>query len=392
MKPYIKSIIASSLIIFACLGLGRFSFGMVLPNMQETLNITTTQIGFVGTTNFIGYIIGILFTNYLYNKYSTHNLITVTISLQAFSMFIMTFFSDYLFISFFYAISGFFSAVANISVMSYMAKVIPKEIRGKVLGIVVGANGFAIVLVGQIVPIIEATITQMPWKTSWSIFALILLLIAFFSRPGIRKHATHKVVETKIKAYTYFKIFSFWKISFIYMLFGISYSIYVTYFVSAIIDKYQVTTSLSGDFWAVLGFCSIFSGFLFGIIADKVGPFKSLIFAYTLQMIAHSILVINIDSSFIWLSAIAFGFSVWSIPSLVTLLISMHFDVNRTAQVLSLATLLFALCQALGPISAGYIFDVTNDFSSVFMLTSILTLIAVVLSFIFSKQEIKQIH
>ncbi len=91
-------------------------------------------------------------------------------------------------------------------------------------------------------------------------------------------------------------------------------------------------------------------------------------------------------------SAILFGITVWSIPSIVTLLISLHFDVKRTAQVLSLITLLFAIAQALAPVLAGFIFDITKEFSNVFMITSTLTFIAVLISFIFSKQKIKQVH
>ena len=136
----------------------------------------------------------------------------------------------------------------------------------------------------------------------------------------------------------------------------------------------------------------MFSGFIFGAIADKVGPYRSLVFVYALQTIAHFILAIDIASYAIWFSAITFGISVWSIPSIVTLLTSLHFDVKRTAQVLSLITLLFASGQAIAPIAAGFIYDITNDFSDVFIITSILTLIAMIISYIFSKQDIKQIH
>ena len=392
MKPYIKIVISSFLVILGCLGFGRFAFGMVLPNMQNSLEITTTQVGFIGTANFVGYIVGILFANFFYKRFTTYKLIFSTIILQGLCMLSMIFFDNYLFISLFYSFSGFFAALVNISIMAYISNVVPKNIRGKALGIVVSGSGLAIILSGQIVPYVENYVSHMPWKISWAIFSFCILLIAFLCQPGIKKHASHKVAETKVKAKEYFTIPSFWKISIIYMIFGITYVVYVTFFVSAVIDKYNVSTSLSGNFWALLGFCSIFSGFLFGILADKIGPYKSLIFVYSLQSIAHFILAINIGEYAIWVSAILFGISVWSIPSIVTLLTSLHFDVKRTAQVLSLVTLLFASCQALAPVLAGFIYDITKDFSNVFMITSILTLIAVLISFIFSKQEIKQVH
>lgn len=392
MKPYLKSIIASFLIILVCLGLGRFAFGMILPNMQETLSLSTTQVGFVGTANFIGYLVGIFFANILYAKFTTHKLIFTTILLQAFSMFSMTLFENYLLISFAYSFSGFFSAIANIAVMAYMANVIPKEIRGKALGIVVSGSGLAIIISGQIVPFIEQITSSIPWKYSWTIFSIFLSIVAFISQSGIKKHAKHEVLETKVSVIQFIKTSGFWKIGVIYMIFGISYSIFVTYFVSAIMNKYSLSSEISGDIWTLIGFSSIFSGFLFGIIADKIGAYKSLFFVYILQTIAHFILAIDVSSFALWISAITFGISIWSIPSLVALLASIHFDVRRTAKVLSLLTILLSICQAIGPVLAGYIFDKIADFSIVFMMTSSFTLLAVILSFIFSKQPIKQVH
>lgn len=392
MKPYIKIILSSFLVIFACIGFGRFAFGMVLPNMQSSLEITTTQVGLIGTSNFIGYIIGILFANILYSKYTTHKLIFTTMLLQGLSMLAMIIFDDYILISIVYTLSGFFAAIVNMAIMSYLSKVVPKEIRGKILGIVVSGNGLAIILSGQIVPFIENSTSYIPWKISWIIFSLIVIAVAFLSQAGIKKHASHNIPEIKIKAKEYFVIPSFWKISILYIIFGITYVVYVTFFVSAVIDKYNISSSISGDFWALIGFTSMFSGFIFGILADKIGPYKSLVFVFILQTIAHFLLSIDIGSVAIWLSAILFGISVWSIPSIITLLTSLHFDVKRTTQVLSLVTLLFAAGQAVSPVAAGYLYDQSKDFSDVFMITSILTLIAAIFSFIFSRQPIKQLQ
>ncbi len=152
MKPYIKVLIASFLVIFACLGFGRFAFGMVLPNMQESLHISTTQAGFIGTANFVGYFIGILFATYLYSKFTTYKLIFITLVLQGLSMLLMLTSSNYLIISGFYTLSGFLAAVVNISIMAHMTNIVPKEIRGKALGVVVSGSGLAIILSGIIVP------------------------------------------------------------------------------------------------------------------------------------------------------------------------------------------------------------------------------------------------
>ncbi|MGM0520053.1 MAG: YbfB/YjiJ family MFS transporter [Campylobacterota bacterium] len=391
MKKYMKSIIASFLVILACLGFGRFSFGMILPNLQESLYLSSTQAGLIGTSNFIGYFVGIFFANYLYKTFATHRLIFATILLQAFFMFLMTHTNNYQVIAFFYSLSGFFSAISNIAIMAYIASVIPKEIRGKALGIIVGASGLAIVLTGQIVPFTEDIVANMPWKTAWTIFCVILVVVSFIAKAGIKKHASHTSSGSlNFKTKEFITNSVFWKIAFIYIVFGFTYSIYVTFFVSTVMEKYTLSTHISGNFWTLLGFMSIFSGFLFGIFADKVGAYKTLIVAYSLQAIAHGSLAFEFPSFIIWLSVILFGISVWSIPSLVILLCSLEFHRDKTSKVFSLVTILFASFQALGPFVAGITHDLTSDYSNIFLITSLLAMSTVFISFVFSKQKVKQ--
>ena len=44
-------------VLFSCLGLGRFSLGMLLPSMSTSLDLNYSQMGLIGTGNFVGYMI-----------------------------------------------------------------------------------------------------------------------------------------------------------------------------------------------------------------------------------------------------------------------------------------------------------------------------------------------
>ncbi len=46
--------------LFASLGIGRFALGMLLPAMVEPLQLTYSQMGFIGTLNFCGYLAAVL--------------------------------------------------------------------------------------------------------------------------------------------------------------------------------------------------------------------------------------------------------------------------------------------------------------------------------------------
>jgi len=47
-------------VLFSCLGLGRFSLGMLLPSMGISLKLNYSQMGLIGTGNFVEYMISVV--------------------------------------------------------------------------------------------------------------------------------------------------------------------------------------------------------------------------------------------------------------------------------------------------------------------------------------------
>lgn len=388
MKPHVPTLFYAFLIILVSIGLGRFSFGMILPNLQDNLHITTTQVGLISTSNFMGYFIGIFFVSSLYKKYETSNMLFTVILLQAFSMFFMVLTTHYLTAAICYTFTGFFSAIANVSIMVYIAHVIPQKLRGKALGIAVTGIGLGIILSGLLVPLTESFTQYASWKISWIIFASITIVVAFVVKKGISADTHKSDTNPNESFFILFKNSAFWKISFIYLIFGITYVIYVTYFVFSSIQKYDLLISQSGYFWSLLGFMSLVSGPLFGSIADKIGAYKTLIIVYALLTFANIILSLDVPAFMLVLSAITFGVSAWSIPSLVTLLTSIHFGKAKTAQVFSMITIIFAAGQTIGPVLSGYVYDRSQSFDFIFLLCALLCSFAMLCAFIFSKAKV----
>ena len=53
-------IITGTAVLFSCLGLGRFSLGMLLPSMGSSLELSYSQMGLIGTGNFVGYMVSVV--------------------------------------------------------------------------------------------------------------------------------------------------------------------------------------------------------------------------------------------------------------------------------------------------------------------------------------------
>ena len=53
-------VVTGTMVLFSCLGLGRFALGMLLPSMGISLELSYSQMGLIGTGNFAGYMASVI--------------------------------------------------------------------------------------------------------------------------------------------------------------------------------------------------------------------------------------------------------------------------------------------------------------------------------------------
>jgi MFS family permease len=373
---------AGAFVVFSCLGLARFAFGMILPSMQGELLMNATQAGMVGSANFLGYFVGLFVTSSWYKKYGAATLISRSLYTQAASMVAMALVPHYLLAALIFTITGFFGALANIAVMTYIAQVVPSSIKGKATGIVVAGIGLAIITSGFIVPKLEL-LPYPEWRTGWSLFAILIGLIGFFAYKTISLFPVHASLTThqdSLSLKTILSSWPFWKTGILFSIFGMSAIMFMTFFVLAAVRKWGLSTEISGTFWSILGVASLFSGPLFGSVSDKIGRYKTIGLLFVMQACAHLIIATSLPSSWLFASAALFGLSTWAIPSIMATLSSELFGVEHTARILSLITLFFGIGQIVGPLLSGMMIDITGDFSVSFITSSVMLVLGAVVT------------
>ncbi|MBN2965484.1 YbfB/YjiJ family MFS transporter [Sulfurospirillum sp. T05] len=383
MKEYVKPIIMGLLVVFACLGLGRFAFGMVLPLMQEELSMNATQAGLVGSANFLGYFIGLFIVSKTYTRFGPSLLVSWALFVQAFSMVLMAVAPHYLLAALFFSATGFFGALANIGIMTYIAQVVPPKMKGRATGIVVAGIGLAVIFSSLIVPTFEKFLPY-AWRISWGVFALSIVLIGLWARSVmarflVQANAHHAKGDTLLLR-DIVRSRAFWHTGILFLLFGTTAIMFMTFFVAAVSDTYGASTQVSGIFWALLGVTSLFSGPFFGAVSDTIGRYKTLAILFGLQALAHSLLAFEVPLAWVFLSAGVFGFSTWAVPSIMATLSSELFGLSHTARIMSLITLFFGIGQMVGPLLAGIIRDLTGSYTFAFACSSSVLLGALFLS------------
>jgi MFS family permease len=383
---------AGMLCIFACLGLGRFSLGMLLPSMGKTLHLSYAQMGLISTSNFIGYLTGVLLSSRLIKIFGARKLIGISLLLVGLSMISVGLTSRLFLLIFFYMATGIGSALANVPIMTLVAVWFTSRKRGKAAGFIVIGSGFAIILSGWMIPFINHLFTD-GWRISWFVLGALVILVAALctliirnspqemgleaidsgqSRQGIQDGAMFRDVTLRSPVVLHCAA--------IYFLFGFTYVIYVTFIVTALVRERGFPESIAGHFWSWVGFLSLLSGPVFGSFSDRLGRKAALMMVFTIQALAYLLMALDLPVIFLYLSIGCFGTVAWSIPSIMAALVGDYAGHQRVAAVFGFVTFVFGLGQIIGPYLAGALAEATGRFSGSFLMACGMAVLAVLLS------------
>lgn len=384
-------VLVGTLTIVACLGLARFAFGMLLPSMREALGMSYDEMGLLGTANFAGYLVAVGLTPLLLRRLTPRKLITAGLLLIAVCIFAISVSNSYLSVLILYTLVGLGSGLANIPLMVLVSYWFRRERRGRAAGLIVIGSGFAIIFSGFAIPFLNDRFAQNGWRVSWALIALIVLVIAALAALLIRNSPDEKGLdpvgskasseydpaETK-GDFTSAQILA--HLGLLYFIFGATYVIYGTFFVTTLIEEYGFAESSAGHFWSWVGFFSLFSGVVFGTLSDRIGRKRGLMTVFGVQTLAYLFAGIKMGKVLIFSSVVLYGIAAFAIPAIMAAAIGDYLGKARAAAGFSLITFCFAIGQTLGPAVAGSVAETTGTFTGSYLASATLAASAVVLA------------
>jgi predicted MFS family arabinose efflux permease len=173
----------------------------------------------------------------------------------------------------------------------------------------------------------------------------------------------------------------------IYFLFGYTYVIYATFFVTSLVQERGLSEAVAGSFWSWVGFLSLLSGPVFGTLSDKLGRKAGLITVFFIQTLSYLLIASKLPGIFLPLSIFFYGVVAWSIPSIMAALVGDYVGPTRTAEVFGFITFIFGLGQTAGPALAGVLAEATRSFSSSFFMAAGFAGLAIVLTAFLRRQN-----
>jgi len=377
--------------IFACLGLGRFALGMILPAMGQSLHLSYSQMGLVGTVNFAGYLVAVLFCGALVDRFGYRRLIVMALAAIGLSMILIGRSSSFVMILMCYTITGMGSGAANVPMMGLISQWFAKSHRGRATGFVVIGSGFAILLSGKMVPFLNHMGGAEGWRLSWQVLGGIILLVAGLCLMMLRNNPQEKKLHplgqpgeeandllTTTKTSISFQDIA--QLGGLYFLFGYTYVIYATFIVTSLIQEHGFSEAEAGNFWSLVGGLSLLSGPVFGSLSDRIGRKYTLAIVFAIQTTAYLLVSRPLSTPFLYLSIGCFGVVAWSIPSIMAALAGDYAGPQKAARIFGLITFIFAMGQIAGPAVAGVLAEKSLSFGSSFLMAACFTAFGVVLA------------
>ncbi len=380
-------------VTFSCLGLGRFSLGMLLPSMGLSLDLNYSQMGLIGTGNFVGYMSSVVLAGIVARVIGARWTVSIGLVLVGGSMVLVSRATGYPEVMSLYVATGVGSGLANIPMMGLVSRWFTKRNRGRAAGFILSGNGIAIVFAGLFIPWVNASAGVEGWRTGWLTNGAISLVIAAVAAVFLRNEPTERkaappgnaemspvsseqsaVKEPKTGKWTMVHL------GCVYALFGATYAVYATFIVVTLVSERGFGENTAGMFWAIVGGLSIFSGPLFGSISDRLGRKAGMMLAYAMFAISYVLVAVDLPNAFLYASIAIFGLTVWSIPTIMSAAAGDYAGPAGAIKALGFITLFFGLGQITGPALAGFTADISGTFSIAFWLCAILSVAAVLLA------------
>lgn len=343
------------------MGIGRFSYTVILPYMEETFQFTSQTAGFLATSNYLGYFIGALLAGRLNltNQRVLYLRLTLLISIITTAL---VGFSESFFI--WYAlrlISGIASAFIFVVASSIVLDYLSAEGKSQLSGIFYSGVGFGIALSGIIVSPLHK---YFDWSGTWIGLAGISLILFIFIISWMKsdkegKHSSNKGGSTQASMTVPPASWMKWLII-AYGLEGLGYIVTGTFIVSMA----EKSVSFHGDattVWLVVGIAAIPSCIIWSKLASKMGFVQTLIIAMIVQAISILLPAVSENALSLYTSAFLFGATFMGITTLATTLARQMLPVN-SHKILGYLTASYALGQMIGPAIAGIITTYTSNY------------------------------
>lgn len=369
--PVLVLVPVSMLCTLVAVVFGRLAYGLVLPAMRTSLDLSYSQAANLGTVTALGYLVLLLYAGVFAGRHGGRNAILLGLALSTTGFLGLSLFTTYWTLLLCMVLLGFGTAFTFTPLISLLGAWYPEK-RGLVIGFSGSGVGIGMLLAGIVIPAYLDHFGDQAWRTIWAVFAagalMTVTLVAIVLRNPPRLEAPAKVRTGLASVCRNPHVV---RMALIYGIVGMTYIVQTLFMYSFALDA-GVPAPVAGQLVALMGLISVFSGPGWGWAADRLGHARALTFCMLLAILATLLPVMIPTTPVFTLHFVLAGISVSGLFTSILAASTATVKPEHAPMAVSFVTLFFATGQLLGPAMAGLLIDWQQDFRLTFALSALL--------------------
>ncbi|MBI3968455.1 MAG: YbfB/YjiJ family MFS transporter, partial [Chloroflexi bacterium] len=278
---------AAMLAVTAGLGLARFGYALLIPDMRTALGVGYAEMGALASANFVGYVAAALVGGMLGTRFGVRRVLFAGLVIVTAATAGTGLATSIPVAAAYQVFAGIGGAVCAVSGIGLAASYVEPRWRGLATGVATGGNGLGLGLSGLVLPAVLATGPD-GWRWGWALLGSLCALCGAYVAFVVRQEARsqHGGVASGGQRHRVFGSPLVWWLCAVYLLWGLGYQIFGTFFASLAIADGGWDQWTAGRLWALTGFASIGSCPLWGLVSDRLGRPPVLALLLTVQGVA----------------------------------------------------------------------------------------------------------
>lgn len=373
-KETAKVLVASVIAVVVTVGIARFSYTPMIPEMVEALGLSQSVIGMLATVNYAGYLTGALLITRISDIGLKVKLYQLGLLVAVVSTVLMGYTTNLWLWYLLRFISGLSTSAGMLLGAGLLMSWLIKNNQKSELGVFFSGIGLGIVLTAVLAELIRDAFT---WDQQWVIYglaALVLLIPVWRWMPDYRDCAMPKTGSAGAGDERGRFIVM---LQLAYFCAGVGYVVTATFLV-AIAESMPELSGRGWLIWLIAGLAATPACWLWDVFTRRWGQWTALYLAYTLNSVSILMLILNTSMASVMLSAVIYGASFIGIVSMMLAMVGRVFPENPSRP-MSRLTFSYGIAQMLAPAVVGYLADVEGNYTNGLWLTLVVMALGVVM-------------
>lgn len=341
------------------LGLGRFAYGMILPDMRASLDWNYTVAGWINALNAFGYLVGAALTPRLIGRLGAMRA-TILGTFLVIAGIAMTGLSAALpVICLARLVAGFGAAMGFVGGGTLSVEIAEGQParRSFLIGVFYAGPGLGILAAGLLVPMLMAVSGPGSWALAWLLLAGIGVVLVAPLATGERRRG---IIAAPAAVRPAVRLAPMLPLLVGYFAFGAGYIGYMT-FMNVWSRNAGLGTAAETTFWVMVGAGVMASPWLWSGLIDRFsgGRNTGLMIAITGSGALIPLAAPGLVG--LMLSAVLFGSAFMSVVASTTTFVRRHLPVESRAAGVAAMTITFGLGQVAGPVVIGLASDMAGS-------------------------------